>query len=415
MRPRSKRRVVFFSDCHFSDDPARNPGLTWAANSAKNLRAARGLDYDFAHFLGDQVDFNYSEYAAFRVRLSEEIAAMPQASFYGMPGNHEFELYKFPEITGRFPDDLASEVDLTLASPAKAGDTVLRVREPVSGVVAGHPVLLLSHPETTWPYTFEIAVAAAADTDQRTLALAAPLVHGYAAGDHARQGHSNERGIRHFREAFRGTASFPLTRPESTRHVHRVGNTLFIFLPQDHPHPWDPTETYAGDLSSEDMSWAEDLIRARHERCNVIVQTHVPPASGQELGTMDWTPSVCIWSPAMRGFFRGLCRRYRIPLWLSGHTHPNWRTGFASDHVIRSRPSGWGVTELCTIPSTAQLYKDNSSPEAQIVALDAVDGAQSLELSAYAVDSEGRLSGAPFRSEFIPLAHRVDLGAPEPG
>ena len=460
------RRILFLADTHYCDDPARNPGLTWTANSNKNITAALKLRPGQVHWLGDTMDFNLSEYGHVRAMVTLAKKTVPDVHIHALMGNHEYAYYKWPEIMDGFPDDLPREVQCTLSKPAFKGQDTIRVDEDVSGVVTGHKLLMVGCPEDAFPPRFDIMTVKGADAKGKTITFTGPLAHDYSIGDFARQGWSNSRAINHFRAAFAGTNAFDSTTPVSTKYSYRTGNTLFIFLGTDQYHPQSAVnpELYCGPLSQADLNWLEDVIADNHNTCNIIMQTHINPAPGSDIGTADWHDSLCQYEPGVQARFKSICRKYRVPLWMFGHVHANWRRNFPPDkavtapggptytcikaHVagessrpgtgtgwqaywtlsgrgggvwmkgnsytvngdaVLSRPSAWGDTCFCLLPATGQMYRLHQSDEGQVVAMDLSEGLSSLKLKAYAVGNDGVLNKAPFRTETVSLPYPVRL------
>ena len=387
-------RVACIADTHFCHDAARRSAYGMGVKSAQNITATATREPDAWHHLGDIIDYLPSEW-------NEAEDYLDGLNLYACLGTHDYDLYKYPEVSGPsgMADDLWAEVALTLASGVTAGNDTITVNEAVTGVVEGHTALLISDPEAdgyTPQSNFEVLTVSSVNVGAKTITFTGNLTNSYDAGDHFRQGWSNQRGIDYMTTALSNT---PMS--GGTRKFYTVGNLLFVFLGIDR---WHPDELSRNLWAANDLQWLESVVAAGDAaNYNIFVHTHMSPSA--ETGTYDWEPSIVYWPDYVQAWFKRMCADYTVALWSNGHAHTSQleADGLTS---LTNGVSGWGDTYFWSVPALFQQYSDYKY---QTSYLDFHDGSSTAVLTNWGIDSDGNLDSSPFRTRNITLPYAVDL------
>lgn len=400
------KRINLIFDTHYRLDPQRAiPPYSiddYNKMCDRVLTASLSLKPDQIHLIGDIVDFNPSEWRFVESKISEIKRSLPDIGIYGLVGNHECVYYPYHLLMSSTDFYSLNEVALKLAAPVLANTDIVEIEGDASSVVLNHKMAIVSKKmEADFPFDYDIVTAQRINGNK--IGFTPPLSHNYAAVDYVRQGGSNRRAIKYFRNAYHDTETYGMTSPTSASYTTRMGNVLFIFISLNHYHPC-PHPNWIK-LWPEEVEWFKNLL-INNKDCNIVVYTHEPPGAASDIGY----PYVYNdWSKDSIAFFKEVCREYSIPLWISGHIHYNWR-----NKARIYRPKDYGKTPIvigpCTLSINGPERIENGPEDGEFLSMELENGSDTAVIKFYSVNMlTGEIDRTPIRTETVMFPHKTDL------
>lgn len=404
--PRITKRINLIFDTHYRLDPQRAiPPYSiddYNKMCDRVVTASLLLKPDEMHLIGDMVDFNPSEWKFVETKIGEMKKNLPNLKIYGLVGNHECVYYPYHLLMSSTDFYSLNEVALKLAAPVLANADTVEVEGDASSVVLNRKMAIVSKKmETDFPFAYDIVTAQHINGNK--ISFTPPLSHNYAAVDLVRQGGSNRRAIKYFRNAYHATETYDMTSPTDASYATRMGNVLFIFISLNHFHP-SPHPRWIK-MWPEEAAWFKNML-INNKDCNIVVYTHEPPGSASDIG---YPPVYNDWSKETIALFKEICREYSIPLWISGHIHYNWRNG---SRIYR--PKDYGNTPIvigpCTLSINGPERIKNGPEDGEFLSMELENGSKNAVIKFYSVNMiSGELDRTPIRTETVMFPHAIDL------